>query len=99
MWNVSEEASVQGLQQKERERHHAVAHCDKVAEIYQSTKTEAQARRRDLSRHALKARIKLHEEKSKKQVKDGPSVTFGDPYIDNLFNQSVSVYNYIININ
>lgn len=34
---------VQGLRQKEAERHHAVMHCDKVAEMHQTTRTQAQA--------------------------------------------------------
>lgn len=35
---------VQGLRQKEAERHHAVMHCDKVAEMHQTTRTQAQVR-------------------------------------------------------
>eukprot|EP00435_Cladocopium_sp_Y103_P061967 s305_g23.t1 len=46
------------LRQKESERHHAVMHCDKVAEMHQTTRTQAQAR------------MKLHDEKSKQQVKE-----------------------------
>lgn len=46
------------MRQMETERHHAAMHMDLVAERHQATKTEAQAR------------MKLHEEKSKKQAKE-----------------------------
>jgi len=52
------------LRQKEAERHHAVMHCDKVAEMHQTTRTQAQAR------------MKLHEEKSKQQVKELEKLTY-----------------------
>lgn len=52
------------LRQKETERHHAVMHCDKVAEMHQTTRTQAQAR------------MKLHDEKSKQQVKDLEKLTY-----------------------
>ena len=34
----------QGLRLKESQRHHAVSHLDKVAEMHQATRTQAQAR-------------------------------------------------------
>ncbi|CAE7328022.1 atpG [Symbiodinium natans] len=46
------------MRQIETERHYVAMHRDLIAERHQATKTEAQAR------------MKLHEEKSKKQVKE-----------------------------
>lgn len=51
------------LRLKESQRHHAVSHLDKVAEMHQATRTQAQGR------------MKLHEEKSKQQVKELEKMT------------------------